>query len=104
MRSKETKKLTKSATDKMIGGVMGGFGQYFGINSNYIRVGFVILSVLSSGFPGILVYILLMAIMPDDPKQPSLKDYLNKFTGQSEPEKPQSRKVVHDADETDEKD
>lgn len=104
MRSKEKKKLTKSASDKMIAGVMGGFGEYFGINANYIRVAFVIFSVLSSAFPGILIYILLVVIMPADPNKPSFQDSLNNMMGnsRSQTEEPEGRKVIHDVDEEDE--
>lgn len=48
----------------MIAGVCGGIANYFGLDPTLVRVGYVILSIISAGFPGILVYILLMLIMP----------------------------------------
>lgn len=103
MRSKQKKRLTRSSSDRIIAGVVGGFGTYFGVNSNYIRVGFVIISLLSSAFPGILVYILLAVIMPADPDKPSWTGMFSNNQGQrsSESSKPE-RKVIHDVDEHDE--
>lgn len=57
------KKLLRSR-NSMIAGVCGGIANYFGLDPTLVRVGYVILSVISAGFPGILVYILLMLIMP----------------------------------------
>lgn len=61
-----TRKLTKSARDKMVAGVCGGIAEYFGIDATLVRVAYVILSVLSTGFPGLLVYIILAFVMPDN--------------------------------------
>lgn len=57
------KKLLRSR-NSMIAGVCGGIANYFGLDPTLVRVGYVILSIISAGFPGILVYILLMLIMP----------------------------------------
>ena len=61
-----TRKLRKTPNDKMVAGVCGGIAEYFGIDSTLVRVGYVILSVLSTGFPGLLVYIILAFVMPDN--------------------------------------
>jgi phage shock protein C len=50
----------------MIAGVVGGIARYFGIDPTLARVGYVILSVISAAFPGILVYIILWLIMPEE--------------------------------------
>jgi len=63
-------KLRRSSSDKMIAGVIGGIARYFGFDSTMARILYVVLSVISVAFPGILVYILLWVIMPpegDDP-------------------------------------
>ena len=63
-------KLRRSSSDKMIAGVIGGIARYFGFDSTTARILYVILSVISVAFPGILVYVLLWVIMPpegDDP-------------------------------------
>ena len=58
--------LRRSSSDKMIAGVVGGIARYFGIDPTLARVGYVILSVISAAFPGILVYIILWLIMPEE--------------------------------------
>lgn len=60
-----TRKLRKTPHDKMIAGVCGGIAEYFGVDPTLIRVGYVILSVLSTVFPGLLLYIVLAFVMPD---------------------------------------
>ena len=58
-------RLTRSK-NKMIAGVCAGIGEWLGWDPTLIRILYVVLSVLSIGFPGILVYIILWVIMPDD--------------------------------------
>jgi len=59
------KKLLRS-TNAMIAGVCGGIANYFSLDPTLVRVGYVILSVISAGFPGLLIYLLLMLIMPKE--------------------------------------
>ena len=56
------KKLYRSRTDSLLGGVCGGLGAYLGINSTWIRLFFVLIS-LGSGF-GLLMYAVLWLMMP----------------------------------------
>ena len=58
--------LRRSSSDKMIAGVIGGLARYFGMDSTVARIAYVILSVISVAFPGVLVYIILWVIMPKD--------------------------------------
>ena len=48
----------------MIAGVMGGIAEHFGLNVTLLRVVYVVVSILSVAFPGILVYLLLWIIIP----------------------------------------
>jgi phage shock protein PspC (stress-responsive transcriptional regulator) len=57
--------LRRSRTDRMIGGVVAGLAQYLGIDVTLARALFVIVSIVSAAFPGILVYILLWVIVPE---------------------------------------
>lgn len=59
------KKLRRSK-NKMIAGVCGGIGEYLGIDPTIVRVGYVILSLVSAAFPGILVYIILWIVIPEE--------------------------------------
>ena len=58
--------LARSLDDRMIAGVMGGIGRRFGWNATLVRVVFVIVSLASAAFPGILVYLLLWLLMPNE--------------------------------------
>lgn len=57
-----TRRLTRSTSDKWIGGVCGGLAEYFGWNANLIRLLFV-LSCLLPG-PQFIVYLVLWLIIP----------------------------------------
>lgn len=59
-----SKKLTKSY-NKMLAGVCGGIADYFAVDATVVRVAYVLLSVCTAAFPGMLVYLLLCIIMPD---------------------------------------
>lgn len=52
--------------NKMIAGVCAGIAEYLDIDPTIIRVAYVLLSIISIGFPGILVYIILLLIMPEN--------------------------------------
>ena len=58
-------KLTRSSTDRIIAGVCGGLAQWLGWNPTMVRVLYVVVSLLSAAFPGILVYIILWIVMPE---------------------------------------
>ena len=55
--------LTRS-NNKMIAGVCAGIAEYFGWSVTLFRVVYVIVSIASVAFPGIIVYIILWALMP----------------------------------------
>jgi phage shock protein C len=46
-------------------GVCGGIAEYFDVDPTLIRVVYLILSLFSAGFPGLLLYIILMILMPN---------------------------------------
>lgn len=48
----------------MIGGVCGGIAAWLGWDVTLVRVLYVVISILSVAFPGILVYIILWIAMP----------------------------------------
>jgi phage shock protein C len=57
------RRLTRSR-NKMIAGVCAGIAEYFGWEVTLFRVVFVLVSILSIAFPGILVYLVLWIVMP----------------------------------------
>ncbi|NNF23127.1 MAG: PspC domain-containing protein [Saprospiraceae bacterium] len=58
-------KLTRS-NDKVIAGVCGGLANYFGWDPALVRVLYLLISIFSAAFPGILVYIVLWIVMPQE--------------------------------------
>jgi phage shock protein C len=58
------KKLYRSADDRMIFGVMGGFGEYFEVDPVLLRVVYAGFSIASGIVPGILAYLLMAIMMP----------------------------------------
>ena len=56
--------LRRSCEHKMIAGVVGGIAEYFDRSPTVLRIAFVVLSILSAAFPGILVYLLLWLLIP----------------------------------------
>ncbi len=59
--------LYRSRSDRLIAGVCGGLAAWLGWNPTTVRVLFVLVSVLSVAFPGILVYLALWLVMPEEP-------------------------------------
>lgn len=60
--------LYRSTQSRMVAGVMGGIAARFGWNANLLRIIFVIVSVMSAAFPGILIYLILWLIIPQQPQ------------------------------------
>jgi len=58
------KKLFRSRRNRMIAGICGGLAEYFEVDPTLVRVGYVVLSILSVAFPGILVYLILWVLIP----------------------------------------
>ena len=60
--------LYRSRRYSMIAGVCGGIAEWLGWRPFYVRVLYVLASVLSAAFPGIVVYIVLWILMPKAPE------------------------------------
>ena len=56
--------LVRSSSNKIIAGVCGGIAEWLGWDPTVVRIVYVLLSILSVAFPGILVYIILWIVMP----------------------------------------
>jgi phage shock protein C len=60
------RQLRRSQTDRKIGGVCGGIGEYFGIDPTLVRIALIVATVLTGG--AILVaYVIAMVVIPDQP-------------------------------------
>ncbi len=58
--------LTRSSDDRMVAGVCAGIARWLGWDPTAVRIAYVVLSLLSAGFPGALVYVILWFVMPPD--------------------------------------
>jgi len=57
-------KLIRSK-DQVIAGVCAGIAEYLGWDIALVRILYLVLSIFSAGFPGIIVYIILWIVMPE---------------------------------------
>jgi phage shock protein PspC (stress-responsive transcriptional regulator) len=57
-------RLTRSSADKVLGGLSGGLGRYFGIDPVVFRIAFVVLTL--AGGSGVLLYLIGWLMVPDD--------------------------------------
>ncbi len=56
--------LRRSRSQKVIAGVCGGLAAWLGWDVTAVRVLYVVVSICSAAFPGLLVYVLLWLVMP----------------------------------------
>jgi phage shock protein PspC (stress-responsive transcriptional regulator) len=60
----ERRGIERSRRDAMLGGVCAGIARHFGWSVTGTRVAYVILSLFSAAFPGIVVYLILWLLLP----------------------------------------
>jgi phage shock protein C len=70
------KKLYKSTTDKKVWGVCAGLAEYFEVDVTLVRLLFVIFTLM--GGPGLIVYIVLAMVLPEQGQASSDFDFINK--------------------------
>lgn len=61
------RRFQRSSTNVKIAGVCAGLAEYLDFDATVVRVLWVVLTIFSAGFPGILVYIILWVLMPVAP-------------------------------------
>jgi phage shock protein C len=59
--------LYRSRRNSMIAGVCGGIAEWLGWSPSWVRLLYILISILSIAFPGIIVYIILWVVMPKSP-------------------------------------
>ena len=59
--------LRRSRQHRMIAGVCGGLAEWLGWSPTWVRLLYIVISLLSVAFPGIIVYIILWVVMPKSP-------------------------------------
>lgn len=65
--------LRRSRSNRMIAGVVAGLARYFGMDITLARLLYVLISIFSAAFPGILVYVICWIVIPEE--QPGEQDY-----------------------------
>lgn len=61
-----TNRLYRSR-DRVLGGVLAGFAEYINADKMMVRLIYVLISLFSAAFPGLLVYIIFWAVTPEEP-------------------------------------
>ena len=61
-----SKRIFRSKSNKFIAGVCAGIAEYFDIDPTIVRLAWVALTLLSCAFPGILLYIIAMIVIPSN--------------------------------------
>ena len=59
--------LHRSRRNRMIAGVCGGIAEALAWDPTMVRLLYVLVSILSAAFPGILVYLVLWVVVPESP-------------------------------------
>lgn len=59
------KSLRRSRRDRVIAGVCGGLGEFFGISPTWFRLA-MLLALLPGGVPGLLLYLILWIVIPGE--------------------------------------
>ena len=65
MTTQKRPPLRRSRTNRVVAGVCGGLGEFFGISPFWFRLG-IILTLLPGGVPGLLIYLLLWIMIPKE--------------------------------------
>ncbi len=58
--------LRRSRRHRILAGVCGGFADWLDWDVTLVRVLYVLVSIFSAGFPGILAYLILWVAMPKE--------------------------------------
>ncbi len=67
METESNPKKLYRLNDRVLGGVLSGFAEYINADVSLIRIVYVLISILSAAFPGLLVYIICWIVIPEKP-------------------------------------
>jgi phage shock protein C len=62
----QPKRLFRSR-DRILGGVLAGFAEFIYADKTVVRLVYALVSILSAGFPGLLIYIIAWIVIPEKP-------------------------------------
>jgi phage shock protein C len=63
--SEVSRPLRRRRNNRQIAGVVGGLADYFRVDATLLRVVYLVGSIVSAAFPGVLVYLLLWLVIPE---------------------------------------
>ncbi len=63
--SAQVRSLRRSRQDRVVAGVCGGLGEFFGLSPLWFRIAFLI-SLIPGGVPGLLLYLIMWVIIPSE--------------------------------------
>jgi phage shock protein C len=61
-----SRRISRSSTDAMVYGVLGGLGRFFGVDPTWLRIAFALGTLFTAILPGIMVYAILAVLIPSD--------------------------------------
>lgn len=59
--------LYRSRSNRMLAGVCGGLAAWLGWSPTWVRLLYILVSVLSAAFPGTIAYVILWLVVPKEP-------------------------------------
>ena len=68
-KSDSGKHLYRSRTQRLVGGVLGGVAAFTGLSATFVRVVFIVLALIGNGFPAVLLYVIALVVMPEEPRE-----------------------------------
>ena len=74
------KRLVRSAESRVFAGVMGGIGEYFDVDPVLVRLIYLLATVFTGFVPGIVGYLLAVAVVPAAPRSVSSAPSANAST------------------------
>lgn len=98
------RKLTKSKSNIVISGSLAGVAEFIGIDPTIVRVVYFILSFFTAGFPGFLLYIALMVLLPSGQTQQGngyRESYSHPYMGNKTNQNKRPRKEAEKVEEED---
>jgi phage shock protein PspC (stress-responsive transcriptional regulator) len=66
------RRLTRSTKDRMVAGVAGGVAEYLDVDPVAVRIGFIVAAFILGGIGGIVLYVLMWVIVPEEGKTGSI--------------------------------
>jgi phage shock protein C len=67
METRSQPKRLYRSSDKILGGVLAGFSEFIYADKTVVRLLYALISILSAGFPGLLIYIIAWIVIPEKP-------------------------------------